>query len=336
MWKVGLVGAGYISGQHLEAWSKHENAKVAALCDLDEHKLNERGEQFGIPQSARYTDVDEMLASADIEIVDITTPPSSHLMLVRKASAAKKHILCQKPLAPTYEEAEEMVQTARAAGVRFMVTENWRWLAQMQNLKSVMQSGKVGKPFYAKYSTQHYFTPKISPDKQIAQPYFREMPKLVMYEMGTHWFDVWRFLFGEPNRLTAEMQTISPYIKGEDVGTVLIGHDDFHGVMEKSWASRRSFGKPHTEHFFIETDRNSLLVFGDGTVKLLDENGETVLNGPLGRDYGESFRRLQAHFLECLETGEEFQTSGEDNLKTLRLVFAAYESAEKGETIRLI
>lgn len=335
MWNVGLVGAGYISGQHLQGWGKQQNARVVALCDLDPQKLHERGEEFGIPKHARYTDIDDMLASADIDIVDISTQPSTHLMLVRKAATANKHIMCQKPLAPTYAEAEEIVEIARNAGVRLMVTENWRWLATMQNVKKIMQSGQLGVPFYAKYSTLNYFTPKISPEKQIAQPYFREMPQLVMYEMGTHWFDIWRYLFGEPNRVTAEMQRISPYIKGEDVGTVLLGHDNFHGLMEKSWASRRSFGKPHTEHLFIETDRNSLILFGDGTVNLLDEHGETKLNGPLKTMSDDSFYQLQAHFLTCLDTGCAFQTDGEDNLKTLRLVFAAYESAKRGETIKI-
>lgn len=335
MKKVGLIGLGYIADSHLKGWREQTGAQVTALCDLDPEKLQQRAQQYGIAQDQLYTDLDEMLAKADVDIVDIATGPNTHLPFVTKAAAAGKDILCQKPFAPDLEQAEEMVRIADRAGVRLMVTENWRWFPRIQNIKRLFEQGVLGKVRYARYSVQHYVTPNYEPEREIPQPYFREMPRLLMYEMGIHWFDIWRFLFGEPTRLYAEMRRISPYIVGEDVATLLVGHEDFHGLMEFSWASRRNLGENKQEKLHIETDKASVLVYNDGTTVLLEDGGETLLNGPVEASMGDTFALLQAHFLEALEQGTPFLTSGEDNLKTLRLVFAAYDSAASGEVIKL-
>lgn len=334
MYKVGLVGAGYISKMHLEGWTKQHNAEIAAMCDLNMEKLQERAQEYRIAENKLYANVDEMLANADIDIVDIITGPETHLALVKKAAAAGKHILCQKPFAPELSQAEEIVRIAKEHGVRLMVTENWRWLEPIQNLQRVIASGILGKISYVKYHSSHFFTPGISPEKEIPQPYFRDMPRLVMYEMGVHWFDVWRMLFGDPIRLYAEMRQVSPYIVGEDVGTVMLGHEGFHGIMEMSWASRRGLFDSKPEMFYIESDQCALKMDGDGRLTVLDDDGERVLNGPLTWDMADSFRLLQKHYLHCLDTGMEFQTGGEHNVKTLKLVFDAYESAKSGKAFQ--
>ncbi|MBT2757846.1 Gfo/Idh/MocA family oxidoreductase [Mesobacillus foraminis] len=328
-------GTGYFSEMHLTAWREQKNAKVVSMCDLNYEKLVGRARQFGIPEQHLYTSPEEMLEKEQIDIIDIITGPESHPSLVKLAANAKKHMLCQKPFAVSQEKAEEMVGIAKNAGVRLMVTENWRWYPHLQYLKGIIDSDIVGNINFVKYLNNFYFTPLMN-SKDIKQPYFKNMPKLLTYEMGTHWFDVWRFLFGEPNRLYAELKKVSPYIVGDDLGTVLIGHDDFHGIMEMSWASRRNLTTPKQEQLLIETDRNSIIIYENGLTKLIDQRGETILyNQIIKNSKLESFISLQRHFLSCLESGEEFQTSGADNLKTLRLVFSAYESSANKEVIRL-
>lgn len=334
MWKIGVVGAGFISEMHLQAWSKQENAEVVALCDLDKEKLDDCALRFGFTDDQLYTSIDEMIQDTDVDVVDILTKPESHLNLVKKVSQYKKHILCQKPLAPDMQQAREIVKIAKDSGIRLMVTENWRWQLPIQNVKNIMDSGALkGKINFVKYTNTQYATPSFSLDKKIPQPYFRTMPKLMVYEMGTHWFDVWRFLFGEPYNMSAQLQSISPYVVGEDSGTVLLRHEDFIGLMEMSWASRRTLSKLKQELFFIETDLAALLVFDDGTAYIIDEEGERLLNGPIEDEYVASFERLQNHFLTCLDSGEAFQTSGEDNVKTLQLVFSCYVSSEQQKVV---
>lgn len=344
MWKVGLIGTGYWSEKHLNAWARIPNVEITALCNRSKPKLFEKGKKYDVPEERLYTNLVEMLQSADIDIVDIVTSPETHLEFVRKAANAGKHIMCQKPFARTLEEAEEMVRIAKEAGVRLMVTENWRWLQPFQLIKEVLEDGRLGNIQIARYVHSDYYTPRMALEKEIPQPFFRDMPNLLFYEMGAHWFDTWRFLFGNPNRLYAETQKISSYIVGEDTGTVLLGYADFYGMMDMSWATRRDLSGPvtdpvlpnHQEQLIIEGNLATLKLYTNGDITIIDSQGnEQILKKNTELDHDESHYRLQSHFIECLDSGELFQTSGEDNLKTLSLIFATYESSNGQKVIQL-
>jgi predicted dehydrogenase len=171
------------------------------------------------------------------------------------------------------------------------------------------------------------------------------MPKLLFYEMGVHWFDVWRFLFGMPDRLFAEMSRVSPYIQGEDSGIVTLGYNRYYGVMDMSWATRGELEHPatdevlpeHIEKLVIDGEHGTLKMLGDGEVVLYTDGGDArqilLEGGPL--DHEESHYRLSRHFIDRMEDGAPFATSGEDNLLTLKLVFAAYRSADEHAPIDL-
>jgi D-apiose dehydrogenase len=271
--------------------------------------------------------------------VDIVTGPETHLSIVEKAAAAGKHIMCQKPFAVSMEEAKRMVLAAEEAGVRLMVTENWRWLQPFQTMKQVLDEGTLGKLRMARYVHTDYYTPRMAPGVEIPQPFFREMPRLLFYEMGAHWYDTWRFLFGTPKRLYAELATVSPYIQGEDSGIVTLGHDDFYGFLEMSWATRQKLDQPlggmvgavHLEQMVIEGDEGTLKLYTDGKITVINKDGsrEAVVAETTELDHEESHYRLQSHFIRCLDSGEPFQTSGEDNLVTMRMVFGTYRSAKE-------
>ncbi|MDG0790170.1 Gfo/Idh/MocA family oxidoreductase [Cohnella ginsengisoli] len=336
-WKVGLVGTGYWSEKHLRAWSRIPGVQVTALCNRSREKMERRAAEFGVSADALYTSLDEMLASADIDIVDIVTGPETHLAYASKAAAAGKHIMCQKPFAPSLEEAEAIVAAAEEGGVRLMVTENWRWLQPFRTIKRVLDEGRIGTVRMARYVHTDYYTPRMAPGVAIPQPFFREMPKLLFYEMGVHWFDTWRFLFGTPDRLYAEVQRISPYIEGEDSGIVVLGAEGFFGLLDASWATRQKLERPlgetvgpvHLEQLAIDGERGTLKYDTSGRIAVVsaDGSGEETILETSELDHEESHFRLQSHFIDCLNTGEPFETSGADNLITLRMAFGVYESA---------
>lgn len=339
-WKVGLVGTGFWSEKHLKAWKRIPQVEIAALCNRSREKLAAKGAEFGIPEERQFGSLEEMLASGGIDIVDIVTGPETHRSFVEKAAAAGKHVLCQKPFAPSLEDAQAMVQAAEQAGIRLMVTENWRWLQPFQMIKQVIDSGALGKLRVARYIHTDYYTPRMAPGVDIPQPFFREMPQLLFYEMGAHWFDTWRFLFGTPARLYAETATVSPYIKGEDSGIVTLGYDNgFYGFMDMSWATRQKLDFPlgdrvgpvHLEQLVIDGEEGTLKLYTDGRITRIDRSGgvETVVAASTGLDHEESHYRLQSHFIRCLESGEPFQTGGADNLVTLQMVFGTYKSAKE-------
>lgn len=345
-WKVGIVGTGYWSEKHLQAWSRVSNVEIAALCNRSPEKMLKKASAYNIPEQNCYRSIDDMLKQADIDIVDIVTGPETHLEMVTKASEAGKHILCQKPFANnTLKEAEQMVEKAKHAGVRLMVTENWRWLSRFQTMKNILNEGRLGAVKVARYIHTDYYTPRMTPGVDLPQPFFREMPRLLFYEMGVHWYDTWRFLFGTPKRLYAELQRVSPHIKGEDSGIVTLGYDEFYGYMDMSWATRQKLDLPlgtdvgpvHLEQFVIDGTEGSLKMYTNGHIAIVSKDGsieEKVLEGgPL--DHDDSHARLSQHFIDCLESGESFQTSGEDNLVTLKMAFGTYESAEQHKVIKL-
>jgi D-apiose dehydrogenase len=344
-WKVGLVGTGYWSEKHLKAWSRIPNVEIAALCNRSREKLLNKAKQFGLSEDRLYSTIDEMLVNSDIDIVDIVTGPETHLEFVTKAAASGKHIMCQKPFAPSYEQAEEMVRAAKEASVRLMVTENWRWLQPFQTIKRVLDEGRLGKIHTARYIHTDYYTPRMVPGIALPQPFFRDMPKLLFYEMGAHWFDTWRFLFGTPERLYAETHTVSPHIVGEDSGIVVLGYSDFYGFMDMSWATRQKLDLPlaeqvgpvHLEQIVIDGDNGTLKLYTSGRITVVSQDGtkEDVVMETSDLDHEESHHRLQSHFITCLESGEPFQTSGEDNLITLRMLFGVYESASQHIPIQL-
>lgn len=343
-WKIGLIGLGFISETHLDSWARQTNAEVVAVCDIDPNKLEAVGKKYNIPEDSRYVSYDEMLKREDLQIIDIATKPELHLPLVKKAASAGKHILCQKPLAPTLQEAEEMVAAARAAGVCLMVSENWRWLGIYQALKRVLETEDLGKISAVRYKHHGGSTLRMNPEEKIPQPYFREMPQLLFYEMGAHWFDTWMFLFGSPSRIYAHMNRLSPFIKGEDHGIIVFSHDGFYGYQDMSWSSREN-DIEHRPGTFV-----SLVIEAEkATVKL-----EASLNRDLGKiviaysdgrlitveeglsdSIATSFEPMQAHFIQCLEDAVECQTSGEKNLEVMRMVEAAYLSAKKHSPIEL-
>lgn len=336
-WRVGLVGTGYWSEKHIKAWKRIPNVEFISLCNHSEEKLYKRAQEFGVPNHHLYLNLDEMLDKEELDIVDVVTGPETHLDFVKRISQSGRHIMCQKPFASSVKEATEMVRIANENGIRLMVTENWRWLETYQEVKKILNSGILGKVSVARYYHSDFYTPRMADGVQLPQPFFRKMENLLFYEMGAHWFDTWRFLFDTPKRLFAETIRISPYIIGEDTGTVILGYDDFYGILDMSWASRRLLKQKlstevspnHLEELIVEGDKATLKLYYSGKITIVHNDGEEIMIKNLAPyDHEESHYRLQSHFISCLDSGEEFQTSGADNLMTLKMVFGTYQSSK--------
>ncbi|MCL6546612.1 MAG: Gfo/Idh/MocA family oxidoreductase [Bryobacteraceae bacterium] len=137
------IGAGYFARFQYEAWSRIPEVEIAAICDLSEQKARPIMRQFRIPRF--YRDWREMIERERPDFVDIITPPDTHEEMTAFAAQRGIHIICQKPLAPTLEAGRRMVDAARAAGVRFMVHENWRWQPWYREIKRIQQSGQIGE-----------------------------------------------------------------------------------------------------------------------------------------------------------------------------------------------
>lgn len=326
----GLIGCGYISKQQLWAWQRVAGAEIVAVCDLELERAQERAQEFNIAEV--FTDYHSMLDKLDLDFVDIATRPESHLKLVSASATRGAHILCQKPLADTMKEAQQMVSACDKAGVTFMVNENGRHQAWFRKTKALLDQGALGNPHYARFQSRWRAT-LPNPDFE-GQPYFAEMPMLIVYEMGVHYLDTSRYLFGEASSIYAQLKRVSPHIFGEDMAVLMASFDDLTLLIDTNWYSIPEPGEKQITWgtFTLEGTEGTLILHPDGKLVLYlsDEqqywsfSEDTVLR---------SFVATQQHFIDCLKTGQTPETSGRETLKTMALVFAAYKSSEEGRVI---
>ena len=213
------IGAGYFSRFHYEAWSRIPEVEITALCDLDAARAADVAGAFRIP--AVYTDVRALLDSERPDFVDIITPPSTHEAICQEAGARGVSIICQKPFAPTIEEAERIVALAATDGVRLMVHENFRFQPWHREIKKLLEEGVIGEKLHTLTFTSR-MGDGWGPEAYLGrQPYFRTMPRLLVYETGVHFIDTFRFLAGEVRQVYAVLRRLNPVIAGEDCGLLV-------------------------------------------------------------------------------------------------------------------
>ena len=330
------VGAGYFSQYHFDAWQRIEQAEIVALCGLDAAQASEAAGKFGIPRI--YSDVAVMLNREQPDFVDIITPPQTHLALVEMAAKRGVHILCQKPLAPTMEEARAIVDIAARAGVRLMVHDNFRFQPWHREARKLLDAGAIGA--LQTISCRTRLGDGWGEKAYLArQPYFRDMPRLLIFETGVHFIDVYRYLAGEITQVYARLRRLNPLIKGEDCALVCF---DFASGASGIWDADRFHEGPAKEprytfgEFSLEGDAGALRIDGDGNI-FLRRLGETEQPHPYEHSHrgfaGDCVFVTLSHFVTRLQSGAPFETSGENYLNTLAVQEAVYASSAAGRPV---
>lgn len=146
--KVGVVGAGFISGHHLRGYQNCPNAEVVAVCDIVPSRAEQRAKEFNIPNC--FTSIDELLSIKEIDAVSICTPNIDHKRSTIKALQAGKHVLCEKPIAMNAREAQAMIDAAQKAKKKLMIALHNRFFSRTEYLKGLIDAGHLGKPYYAR------------------------------------------------------------------------------------------------------------------------------------------------------------------------------------------
>jgi predicted dehydrogenase len=324
------VGSGYFSPFHFDAWRRMANAEIVAACGLERDRTRDMAARYGIART--YDDVAVMLDREQPDFVDIITPPETHLELVRLAAARGVHILCQKALAPTFAEAEAIVQTAADAGVRLMVHDNFRFQPWHREAKSLLERGAIGR--LQTMSCRTRLGDGWGEDAYRArQPYFREMPRFLIFETGVHFIDVYRYLGGEIAQVFARLRRLNPFIQGEDAAVILF---DFVSGASGLWDADRYHEGPAKDPrytfgaFLLEGEEGMLRIDTEGNILLRRLGGEEMAHSYQHSHEGfagDSVFATLAHFVECLSQGRPFETAGEDYLRTLAVQEAVYASA---------
>ena len=335
--KGALIGCGFFAVNQMHGWRDAEGARIVAICDRDPERLKAVGDAFDIQR--RYTAAEDLFADGGFDFVDIATTVGSHRALVEMAARHGVATICQKPIAPTMEDAKAMVSACAKSGVAFMVHENFRWQSPIRAVKAAIDSGAIGEVFWGRISFRSGY------DVFSGQPYLATGKRFIIEDLGIHALDVARYIFGDATAVTARTRRVNPAIAGEDVATMLLDHDGgITSIVDCSYATRLPI-EPFPETL-VEVDGSKgtlrltqgyhLAVHAKGATKLTNVE-PPVLSwaSPPWHNIQESVALIQQHWIEALRAGREPDTSGRDNLETFALVEASYLSAAEGRTVSL-
>ena len=336
--RCGMIGAGFWARFQLPGWYETGGVDCVAVYNRTRSRAEWLAARFQIPRV--YDDAEEMLRKEQLEFVDIVTGVETHAPFVELAARHRLPVICQKPMAVSLAEAERMVAVCREAGVPLYINENWRWQTPIRALKQVLDSGVIGTPFRARIDMISGFPVFAN------QPFLKELEEFILTDLGSHTLDTARFLFGEARSLYCTTQQVHTDIRGEDCATILLNMDSgMSVVVEMAYAEnhleRDRF--PETA-IFVEGNAGSAELALDHWIRVTTEDGTHIRRVPPPRyEWADpaydvvhsSIVPCQANLLAAMRGEGQAETSGEDNLKTVRLVFGCYESARTNQVVVL-
>ena len=349
--RIGIIGTGNIArSTHLPAYAALDTAEVTALCDASAESVAAAGERFGVPAGRRYTDYRDLLAREDVDAVDICTPNQVRLEPLLAACAAGKHVLVQKPMARSIDEASRMIAAARAAGVKLAVFYMGRFDPAHALVQRLMDSGAIGRVTALRERTGHAGGLRL-PEQSWRRSFENVAGSWSL--LSTHTADRFRMLAG-PGRTVCAL--------GKTLVSPMTGDDNFSATLE--FASG-ALGTMESCYHMIPAD-DLLEVYGDrGSIRtsraarsyrLQSLDGDSFpwaehLNGLIptrGEDGWWRFdleavraARLRpfpnyfAHWVDCLQHDRQPVSPGEEGRASLEIILAGYRSSAERRFVDL-
>lgn len=337
--RVLVVGAGYFSQFHQQAWSDDPRATLVGIVDSDTSRARKAAAAFD--DVLAFDNLEKAIEATTPELVDIVTPPKTHLALIRITMAYNIATICQKPLCGGLERALQAVALAYDANVPLVVHENFRFQPWYRKLDELIRAGQMGDLYQMTFRLRP--GDGQGPDAYLdRQPYFQRMERFLVHETATHFIDTFRFLLGEPDWVWADLRRLNPAIRGEDAGTIVFGYRDgrcglFDGnrlVDHVAQNHRYTMGEALIEGSFA-----SAMLDGDGQVMLrLHGSNETsnIATGAVAGVFGGGcVAALQAHVIAHMLDGALLENEARDYVRNLRIVEAIYSSAKSGNRVML-
>ena len=341
MTSVAMIGCGWAGVRHAQAF-RQCGARVAWAVDVVESRAAELRRQLnGEARSA--TDYQEALRDPQVDAVDICLPHDLHEPVALAAAQAGKHILCEKPLAATLEEADRMIAACEKAGVVLMIAENERFSPLALKVRQLLDHGVIGKPALFLMTRQCYLTRSFLEDRR----WFLNAKMAaggMMMSGGVHDFSTALLLIGDVHSvysLRAPQRFLE--MEGDDTSVALLGFKNgVVGSFVQSFVMKSLVTAAGSEiHTLrIDGDLGSIIVEDGHTIRLYSEQaemqgGETLVQHEIYVPEQDTFLLEVKHFLDCLRTGNEPVTSGRAMRRPLEIVLAAYRSMETGAPVFL-
>lgn len=331
---VAVVGLGYFSQLHLEAWSSLSEVRLTLGVDPDPERRAWAESTFSVATAADTAEI-----SADV--VDIVAPPPAHRALILELAAPGRLLICQKPFATSLGEARGLVDHAEAQGARLIIHENFRFQPWYRQIKAELAAHRLGDLYSARFDLRP--GDGRGPEAYLArQPSFQRMERFLIHETGVHFVDLFAWLFGPITSVYAELHQLNPAIAGEDAGHVIFTHkggmrSHFDGNRLSDHASdnlRRTMGEMR-----IEGSGGVLSLDGQGVLSLRGFESRTSAPVPIkapvddSRFGGGCVEALIAHVVRALRGEGALENDARDYLRTLAVVEAIYDSAATGRRV---
>lgn len=340
--KVAILGAGFISDIHMESYERFvPEAEVVAVYTRDKAKAENFAKKHHIPQW--YSDLDEIINQSGCDVVDICLPNFLHAQATLKAAKAGKHIIIEKPLSVTLEEADEMIAACKAAGVKLMYAEELCFAPKYERVRSLVKEGAVGEMYMLKQSEKH-----SGPHSD----WFYDVNLAgggVLMDMGCHAIAWFRWMLGNKavKSVYASMATVlhKNRTKGEDNSVMVIEFENGEiGVAENSWAKHGGMddrSEVHGTEGVVYADLfmgNAALAYSKNGYGYAMEKADTTSGWsfPVFEEaFNQGYPQELKHFIECVQKDLPPLVTGEDGRAVLEVIYAAYASAGQGRKIEL-
>lgn len=348
--KIGIIGTGSISESHIAAYLKNNNVELYAFCDLNEKRLKYMAEKYNVQRT--YTDMNEMLSLKEIDAVSVCTWNSAHAACTIAALNAGKHVLCEKPMSISEEDAKTMKEAAERNNKLLMIGFVRRYGNDCKILKEFIDTDYLGEIYYAKAT---YLRRKGNPGGWFGDKSRSGGGPLI--DLGVHVIDLVRYLVGNPKPISVYGATFHKLadrknIKGkkfyqsssatdhdicdvEDLATAMIRFDN--GALLSIEASFS---------LNIKNDEGKIELFGtkggaklNPELEIYSELHDYLSNITLDAETALSFDGLFEneinHYVSCLTEGATCISPAEDGIDIMRILDAIYESARTGHEVIL-
>lgn len=339
---VGVIGTGSIGNVHLTGYAADpKNAQITAICDINQARLDEMGEKFGVPAERRYRDYKKMLANEQLDTVSVCLPNYLHFPAAMECVKRNLNVLLEKPIVLTQAEARQLRTAVQKSTGKFMVAFSHRFFLANQAAKKLIDKGSIGKPYMIRVRYAH-----TGPYPGWAQTDWFYRPKQsgggAMLDMGIHAIDMCQYLVGPIETISATIKTLRKDIKVDDNAVMLL---DFGkeaaclGYIEVGWTSPTGFAgieiMGDKGSIRLELGQKGVLTRGtmkpDGTLIVKEEE----IPGHNG--FGHWPLQMQSWVNYCL--GKKIAVPSipgfEEGESSLAVALAATESSKSGKRVKV-
>lgn len=308
---VGVIGVGFWGRNHARVYSENENVRLMAVCDTDERKAKTIGEKYGVRW---YTREEDFLKDEDVDALSICTPTKTHADIVIKSIRAGKHVLVEKPMTSTSDEAKTVLEVSQKEGVRVMVGFIERFNPGVYRLKSLIKRGRLGEVV-------------LTTARRVGRWPERIGDVGVVKDAAIHDLDIARFIFDEdPISVYARAGSLGHRL--EDYAEILLR---FSGIktafVEANWLT------PHKVRTLTVTGSEAIASLDYLTQEITIENASKLVKPAY--KWVEPLTLEIKHFVDSILKNKEPAVSCIDGLKALKIAEAALKSAKLGRVIKI-